>query len=89
MPCYTLVEVEVKDKVMAEKALKAMGEEATIEKNANGTYTVTPKSQNYGFRDTFMQEYSVQVATKKAKANGYTVTRKEEQGETVLILRQY
>jgi hypothetical protein len=74
---------------MAEKALKAMGEEADITENADGTCTVTPKNQTYSFKDNFMQEYSVQVATKKAKASGYTVTRKEEQGETVLILRQY
>ncbi len=89
MPCYTLVQVNVKDKIMAEKALKAMGEEAEITKNPNGTFTVTPKTQSYGFKDKFMEEYSVQVATKKAKAEGYTVTRKEEQGETVLLLRQY
>ena len=89
MPCYTLVEVIVKNKAMAEKALKAMGEEAEITKNSNGTYTVTPKNQSYGFSDSFMEEYSVQVATKKAKSEGYTVSRKQEQGETVLILRQY
>ena len=92
MPCYTLVQVTVKDKLMAEKALKAMGDvKADITKNSyNDTYTVTPQNQsNYSFSDDFLEEYSVQVATKKAKADGYTVTRKQEQGETVLILRQY
>lgn len=89
MPCWTLVQVEVKDKVMAEKALKAMGEEADITKNRDGTYTVTPRNQSSTFRNRFLQEYSAQVATAKAKKAGYTVTRKEEQGETVLILRQY
>ena len=89
MPCYTLVQVEIKDKAMAEKALKEIGEEADIEKNRNGTYTVTPTNQNYGFRNKFMEEYSAQVATKKAKQQGWTVTRKQEQGETVLIMRKY
>ena len=82
MPCYTRVSAIVKDKAMAEKALKAMGQEAEITKNSNGTYSVEPKSQRYGWNDSFMEEYSVQVATRQAKREGYTVTRKQEQGET-------
>jgi hypothetical protein len=89
MPCFTLVQVEVKDKVMAERALKKMGAKASIEKNANGTYTVTPAKQDASFRDTFMSEYAAQVATAKAQADGYTVTRQEVDGETVLYLRDY
>lgn len=89
MPCYTLVQVEVKDKDIAEKALSDIGEEATIEKNANGKYTVTPKKQNVAFKDQFLTEYGVNVATKEAKAQGYMVSRTEEDGETVLFLRQY
>ena len=89
MPCYTRVKAIVKDKAMAEKALKKMGDEAEITKNPNGTYSVEPKNPRYGWNDSFMEEYSVQVATRQAKRDGYTVTRKEEQGETILILRQY
>ena len=38
-----------------------------------------------------MTEYQVEVATKKARADGYTVSRSldSETGETVLTLRQY
>lgn len=89
MPCYTLVQVEVKNKEMAEKALKAMGQKGTITKNPNGTYMVTPEKQTAEFRDSFLQEYAAQVAMAKAKASGYAVARKVENGETVLYLRQY
>lgn len=89
MPCYTLVQVEVKSREMAEKALKEMGEEADITKNPNGTWSVTPKNQRATFRDKFLQEYAAQVATKKARAEGYTVSRTEENGEIQLTLRQY
>lgn len=89
IPCYTLVQVEVKDRAMAEKALGRMGVEANITPNANGTHTVTPKSAEYGFRDNFLQRYSVEVAKRKAKREGYTVVEKEENGEQVLYLRQY
>ena len=89
MPCYTVVSVEVKDKAMAEAALKAMGITATITRNANGTYTVTPTKPTATFKNDFLEEYAAQVATRKAKAEGYTVVRKVENGETVLILRQY
>ena len=90
MPCYTLVAVQVKDKAMAERALKAMNEEAEITKNANGTWSVTPKNQRGTFRDHFLKEYSAEVATAKAKKNGYTVSRVyQDNGEIELTLRQY
>ena len=74
---------------MAERALKQMGVEADITKNSNGTYTVTPKSQNSSFRDRFLQEYGVALATAKAREEGYYVSRSEENGEVQLTLRQY
>ena len=89
MPCYTLVNVEVKDKAAAEEALRRLNLKASIAKNANGTYTVTPEKQDASFRTKFMDEYTVAVATRKAKAEGYTVTRKEVNGEIQLVLRQY
>lgn len=89
MPCYTLVQVEVKSEALARKALAQLGEEAEITKNANGTYTVTPAKQRGTFRDKFLQEYATQVATKKAKAEGYYVSRTEVGGEVQLTLRQY
>lgn len=89
MPCFTLVQVEVRNKEMAEQALKQMGVEADITRNSNGTYTVTPKNQQSSFRDKFLQEYSAAVATKKAKADGYYVSRQEVNGEIELTLRQY
>lgn len=92
MPCYTLIKVEVKDKEMAERALEELGLEATITKTVGKkTFTVTPKNQSYDFEEKFMQEYSVQVATKKAKNEGWIVTRNwnEETHETELTLRQY
>jgi hypothetical protein len=89
MPCYTLVTVEVKDLAAAQEALKRLGIKASITKNSNGTYTITPESPRADFRDRFNEEYSVALATKKAKAAGYTVTRKEIHGETQLVLRQY
>lgn len=80
----------MKDEEIARKVLDIMGEEATIEKNANGSYTVTPKNQqNSSFKDKFLTEYGVEVASKNAKAQGYMVSRSEEDGETVLYLRQY
>ena len=54
MPCFTLVQVEVRNKEMAEQALKQMGVEADITRNSNGTYTVTPKNQQSSFRDKFL-----------------------------------
>ena len=89
LPCYTLVQVEVKSKEMAEQALKQMGVEADISRNSNGTYTVTPKSQSANFRDKFLQEYSASLSTKNAKAAGYYVSRQEVNGEIELTLRQY
>ena len=74
---------------MAEKALGRMGVEADITQNANGTFTVAPKGTEYGFRDTFLQKYSVEVAKRKAKREGYTVVERTENGEQVLLLRQY
>ena len=74
---------------MAQKALKVMGEEATITKNSNGTFMVTPKNQSYGFKNTFLQRYAVEKAKKEAKREGYSIVEKEESGETVLYLRQY
>lgn len=88
MPCYTVVQVEVKNKEMAEAALKQMGVEATITKSGN-MFVVTPKVQTSDFRDTFLQEYGVAVATKKAKLEGYFVSRAEENGEVHLTLRSY
>lgn len=90
MPCYTLVSVQVKDRAMAERALKNMKEEAEITKNANGTWSVTPKNQRATFRDHFLKEYTTEVATAKAKRDGYTVSRVyHENGEIELTLRQY
>lgn len=89
MPCFTLVQVEVKDKAMAEKALGKMGQAASIEKTSRGTYMVTPAKQNASFRDTFLQRYGIEVATAQAKREGYNVIEREENGEQVLILRQY
>ena len=90
MPCYTVVQVEVKVKALAEKALKEMGIEGTVTKNANGTYTVKPKQiADRNFRDNFLQKYTTLVAKKKARMDGYTVTEKEENGQTVLYMRKY
>ena len=89
MPCFTLVQVQVKDEAMARKALEKMGLNATITKNSNGTYTVTPEKQDYSFKDEFLKRYSVEVASAKARKEGYKVIEKEENGETVLYLRQY
>lgn len=89
MPCYTLVQVQIKDELIAKKALDAIDEEAEITKNPNGTYTVTPNNQSQGFRNRFLQRYSVEKAKKEAKKEGYSIVEKEEEGETVLYLRQY
>lgn len=89
MPCDTLVQIEVKDKAMAEKALKSMGEKAKITPNSNGTWTVTPDRNRSFDTDKFNTEYGIEVATKTAKADGYMVTRTVENGEDTLILRQY
>lgn len=94
MPCYTEITITVKDKAMAEKALKAMGLEGTVVKKHN-TDTYDVQLANGGmtskFRDDFFQEYGVQVATAKAEAEGYTVSRdyNDETQEVELTLRQY
>jgi len=89
MPCFTLIQVQVKDEAMARKALEKMGIKAKITKNFNGTYTVTPENQNSSFKDDFLKRYSIEVASAKARKEGYNVIEKEENGETVLYLRQY
>jgi hypothetical protein len=89
MPCYTLVQVTVKDEVLARKALKKLGLQADIIKNANGTFTVTPKVQSFGFKDQFLQRYAMEKATVEARKEGYTVVEKTENGEQVMYLRQY
>lgn len=89
MPCYTLVQVTVKDKKIAEKALKKLKVEADITKNANGTYSVTPKNQSYSFRDSFLKRYAMEKARQEARREGYTVVEKTENGEQVMYLRQY
>jgi len=89
MPCYTLVRVEVKDKAAAVEALRKLGVKAAITRNSDGTYVVTPETSTSDFRDRFLQEYTVAVATRKAKADGYNVIRKEVNGEVQLVLRQY
>jgi hypothetical protein len=89
MPCWTLVQVEVKDKKIAEKSLKKLGIKADITKNRNGTYTVTPENAPYGFRDKFLQRYGMEKAKVEARKEGYSVSEKTENGEQVLYLRQY
>ena len=89
MPCYTVVQVEVKDKTMAEAALKQMKEKGTIKANANGTFTVTPANARASFADAFYKEYAAQVATRDAQKEGYYVNREEKDGEIHLTLRQY
>jgi hypothetical protein len=89
MPCDTLVQIEIKDKNMAEKALGTMGEKGNFVRNSNGTWTFTPDRQRQFDRDKFMIEYGIEVATKSAKAEGYYVTRTQENGEDTLVLRQY
>ena len=89
MPCYTMVEVTVKDEAAAIAALKHMKQKATIRKNSDGTFTVTPTNPSSGFETKFKNEYGAALATKTAKAAGYTVTRKVENGEIELTLRQY
>jgi phosphotransferase system IIB component len=88
MPCYTRVSVEVKDEAAAKSALEALGYRATITKNANGTFSVTAQGTNFD-ETRFRNEYSAQVTTKKAKAAGYSVIRKESQNQIELVLRAY
>jgi hypothetical protein len=84
------VQVEVKDKALAEEALKKLGLKGTITQNADKKHwTVVPENPPYNFTDKFNEEYGVLVATKKARAENYTVTRVEENGQTVLYMRQY
>lgn len=89
MPCYTLVQVEIKDKVIAEKSLKELNEQADIERTARGTYMVTPKKQSATFKDRFLQRYAMEKTKVEARKEGYKIIEKQEQGEQVLILRQY
>lgn len=88
MPCFTRVTVEVMDRAAAEEALKKLGYDATITKNANGKFTVTGASGKFN-ESKFRTEYAAAVATKKAKAAGYFVTRKEVGDQVELILRQW
>lgn len=85
MPCYTLVQVTVKDRAIADKALKKLGVEADITQNSDKTYSVTPQSTSYSFKENFLQAYAMEKAKVEARKAGYTVT---EKGDT-LILRQY
>lgn len=89
MPCFTVVQVQVKDEALAKKALKKLGVEASITKNANGTFTVQPKVQNFSFKDDFLQRYAMEKAAVEARKDGYTVVEKVENGEQVMYLRQY
>ena len=90
MPCYTVVQVQIQDKAMAEKALKKLKIEATITRNARGTFTVEPKEYISDFQDTFMQRYTVEVTKKQALKDGYMLQEKTNtKGETELYLRQY
>lgn len=89
MPCWTVVQVEVKDRIMAEKALKQLGWEADFVQNANKSWTVTPKKTYADFRDKILTEYGIQVATARAKSEGFYVSRTEVNGESELTLRQY
>jgi hypothetical protein len=91
LPCYTQITVQVKDKGIAEKALKKMGAKANITKNADGTFTVTPEKQTAEFKEEFLTEYAVALAEEKARMEGYDVVREynQETGETELTLRQY
>lgn len=90
MPCYTLVQAKIKDRAVAEAALRKMGVKAKIEKVGN-VFTVTPEVQTGNFVDKFMTEYQAEMVTKQARADQYTVSRTEdsETGEVVLVLRQY
>ena len=94
MPCYTEITITVKDKAMAEAALQTMGHKGKVTKSANTeTYNVTLDDQSQmssSFRDSFFQEYGVQVTTQKAELEGYFVSRDtNENGEVELTLRQY
>jgi hypothetical protein len=90
LPCFTLVQIEVKDKTIAETTLKHMNVKGTITQNSNKkTWTVAPESPPLNFKEKFNTEYGVLLATKRACAEGYTVSRAEENGETVLYLRNY
>lgn len=89
MPCYTRVSVEVKDRAMAEKILKKMGIRADIQKSAGG-WIVTPQgAAPSNFERDFKNEYAAEVATAKARAAGYSVTRRDVGNEIQLVLRQY
>ena len=66
-----------------------MNEKADIQETGRGTYTVTPARQSGTFRDRFLQRYAMEQTRKQAQADGYTVIEKEEDGQQVMILRQY
>ena len=88
MPCYTRISVEIKDRAIAEEILKKMGLKGTITKGAGG-WIVTPQNAPANFERDFKNEYSAEVATRKAKAAGYSVSRKQVGNEIQLTLRQY
>lgn len=93
MPCYTRVSINVNDEAVAKNVMAKLENEhgwrATISKNSNGTYTVTPQQAYPGFEKKFNNEYAASLATQKAKAAGYIVTRKDQDNKIELILRQY
>lgn len=92
MPCFTVITIEIKDKTMAEKALKSMGKVGTVKKVSNGTYTIqlTNETITTEFRDDFLQQYGVEIAKEKARLEGYDVSQTtNEYGEIELTLRNY
>jgi len=90
MPCYTQIQIEVKEKAIAEAALKKLNIKGTVIQNSNKkTWTVVPENPLLNFQEKFNTEYGVILATRRAQTEGYTVSRTEENGETVLYLRSY
>ena len=91
MSCYTLIKILIKNKAMAELALKKLNVQGTVVKNGD-QFEINLKGQiTQQFKDKFLQEYGVQVAIAKAKQEGYSVSRNynAETNEEELVLRQY
>jgi len=90
MPCYTQIKIEVKDKSAAEAALKQLNIKAQITQSANKkTWIIIPENPPLNFQNKFNEEYGIIIATRKARQEGYTVSKTVENDETVLYLRSY
>jgi hypothetical protein len=81
------VQVEIKDEQAARDAMKHLGLKGTLTKSGSG-FIFTPDNAGSFDRGKFLQEYGVSLAQRKARSQGWMVTRKEVGNEVRLVMRQ-